>query len=90
MNTDPGKAFDRLMQIDSTAIGKSIAALAAIPRPEVMVRIIQEVPIRELEYHPQGEDFPEVYFYGDRVEICDSDYELVNDHYAEWVAGRHE
>ena len=53
--------------------------------PEKMVRIIQSVSIRELEFNPQGEDFPEVFFYGDRVEVCDEDYDLVSDHYREWL-----
>jgi len=89
--TNTQEAFDRLTGIDSTELGKSIAALAAIPPPpEPMARVILDVPIRELKYTPQGEDFPLVQWYGFDVEVTDEDYELVSDHYNEWLAGRHE
>jgi hypothetical protein len=88
MNTQ--ESFDRLTGIDSTELGKSIAALAAIPQPlEPMARVILDVPLRELKYTPQDEDFPLVQWYGFDIEVCDSDYALVSDHFNEWLRGEH-
>jgi hypothetical protein len=80
-------AFDRLTQIDSTKLGRSISALAKVekPLPEPMARVSLSVPLRELKYTEQGDDFPLVSWYGYSLEVCDSDYEIVSDHYHEWL-----
>jgi hypothetical protein len=84
-------AFDRLTQIDSTKLGRSISALAKVekPLPEPMARVTLEVPLRELRYTEQGDDFPIVQWYGFDVEVSDNDYETVSDHFNDWLRGFH-
>jgi len=81
--TTTQEAFDRLTGIDSTELGKSIAALAAIPRPpEPMARIILEVPMSELSFTLECvDDYPEVSHYGTKAEVCEESRAAVQDHF---------
>ncbi len=66
-----------------SAIDRSLAALAAIPKPQPvpMARIILEVPLSDLNFDDQGEDFPLVHYYGTPAEVEDSSMAAVQDYF---------